>query len=288
MYKKDNSVGMNQEDKMNYIYCYTNKINGHKYVGKTNNLERRKIEHRSSANNPLSKEYNYLFHRKLREYGEENFIFSVLQKLEDSEDINKAECFWIEQLKAFVGDNQGGYNLTRGGEEIPSICLYEENIQEIKTAIKNKIPFDKIKQKYGISISYISAINHGMYYRENNETYPLCKYYKDKDEINYIKELLINSSISMKELAKQLGISYSTIKKINSGSLWKDDKIDYPLRKISSGKQRAIEIQKMLLNGASNEEIIAKTNVSTITVRRINNGESYKDNSLHYPLRLSL
>lgn len=288
MYKKDNSVGMNQEDKMNYIYCYTNKINGHKYVGKTNNLERRKIEHRSSANNPLSKEYNYLFHRKLREYGEENFIFSVLQKLEDSEDINKAECFWIEQLKAFVGDNQGGYNLTRGGEEISSICLYEENIQEIKADIKNKVPFDKIKQKYGISISYISAINHGLYYREDNETYPLCKYYKDKDEVSYIKELLINSSISMKELAKQLGVSYSTIKKINSGSLWKDDKIDYPLRKISSGKQRAIEIQKMLLNGASNEEIVAKTNVSTITIRRINSGESYKDNSLHYPLRSSL
>lgn len=273
---------------MNYIYCYTNKINGHKYVGKTNNLERRKIEHRSNANNPLSKEYNYLFHRKMREYGEENFIFSILQKLEDSEDVNKAECFWIEQLKTFVGDNQGGYNLTRGGEEISSICLYEENIQEIKTAIKNKVPFNKIKQKYGISISYISAINHGMYYREDNETYPLCKYYKDKDEVSYIKELLINSSISMKELAKQLGISYSTIKKINSGSLWKDDKIDYPLRKVSSGKQRAIEIQKMLLSGASNEEIIAKTNVSTITVRRINNGESYKDNSLHYPLRLSL
>ena len=118
--------------------------------------------------------------------------------------------------------------------------------------------------------------------------YPLCKYYKDKDEIFYIKDLLINSSTPMKELAKQLGISYSTIKKINSGSLWKDDKTDYPLRKVSSGKQRAIEIQKMLLDGASNEEIIAKTNVSAITVRRINNGESYKDNSLHYPLRSSL
>ena len=280
---------MNQEDKkMNYIYCYTNKINGHKYVGKTNNLERRKREHRSNANNPLSKEYNYLFHRKLREYGEENFIFSILQELEDTEDINKAEQFWIEQLKTFVGDNQGGYNLTRGGEEILISSLYEENIQEIKTAIKNKVSFDEIKQKYGISIPHISAINHGVYYREDNEIYPLCKYYKDKDEIFYIKDLLINSSTPMKELAKQLGISYSTIKKINSGSLWKDDKTDYPLRKVSSGKQRAIEIQKMLLDGASNEEIIAKTNVSVITVRRINNGESYKDSSLHYPLRSSL
>ena len=116
----------------------------------------------------------------------------------------------------------------------------------------------------------------------------MCKIYKDKDEVSYIKELLINSSISMKELAKQLGISYSTIKKINSGSLWKDDKTDYPLRIISAGKQRAIEIQNMLLSGASIEEIIAKTNVSAITVRRINSGESYKDNSLHYPLRSSL
>lgn len=63
---------------MNYIYCYTNKINGHKYVGQTNNIERRKREHLSDANNPNSKEYNYLFHKKLREYGEDNFIFSIL------------------------------------------------------------------------------------------------------------------------------------------------------------------------------------------------------------------
>ena len=35
------------------------KLRPNKYVGKTNNLERRKREHRSSANNPLSKEYNY-------------------------------------------------------------------------------------------------------------------------------------------------------------------------------------------------------------------------------------
>lgn len=43
---------------MNYIYCYTNKINGHQYVGQTNNVERRKREHRSCANNIESKQQN--------------------------------------------------------------------------------------------------------------------------------------------------------------------------------------------------------------------------------------
>ena len=40
---------------MNYIYCYTNKINGHQYVGQTNDVERRKREHRSCASNEKSK-----------------------------------------------------------------------------------------------------------------------------------------------------------------------------------------------------------------------------------------
>lgn len=59
---------------MNYIYCYTNKINGHQYVGQTNDVNRRQREHRSCATNKDSKQYLDLFHSKLREYGEENFL----------------------------------------------------------------------------------------------------------------------------------------------------------------------------------------------------------------------
>ena len=40
-----------RKNKMNYIYCYTNKINQHKYVGQTNNLNRRVREHRSCVFN---------------------------------------------------------------------------------------------------------------------------------------------------------------------------------------------------------------------------------------------
>ena len=54
---------------MYYIYCYTNNINGHKYVGQTSYPARRKSEHKYAAFTPSSEEYNLLFHKKLRQYG---------------------------------------------------------------------------------------------------------------------------------------------------------------------------------------------------------------------------
>lgn len=51
---------------MNYIYCYINKINQHKYVGQTNNLQRRIREHRSCSFNEKASSYNDLIHKKIR------------------------------------------------------------------------------------------------------------------------------------------------------------------------------------------------------------------------------
>lgn len=40
-----------------YIYKYTNKVTGNSYIGKTNNIERRKREHKSNAYNSNSSFY---------------------------------------------------------------------------------------------------------------------------------------------------------------------------------------------------------------------------------------
>ena len=114
---------------MNYIYCYTNKINGKKYVGQTNNIERRKREHISVAFNPNSKDYEYLFHKKLREYGLDNFIFSILEETTEDK-VNEAEQFWIKELHSYVQEN--GYNLTLGGGQLCSVSLYDSDIKNIK------------------------------------------------------------------------------------------------------------------------------------------------------------
>ena len=79
-----------------------------------------------------------------------------------------------------------------------------DNIEEIKAAIKKGTNFSKIQEQFGISISHLSAINHGKYYFDENETYPLYRYYNNEEEVQYIKDLLKNSSLSATVLADGL------------------------------------------------------------------------------------
>lgn len=101
---------------MYYIYCYKNKLNGHTYVGQTSNIERRHKEHMSRAFNENHNEYNSLFHKKIREYGKDNFTLEILEIIDTTNRslVDEREIYWIEEKKSFVQD--GGYNLTKGGQ----------------------------------------------------------------------------------------------------------------------------------------------------------------------------
>lgn len=275
---------------MYYIYCYTNKINGHTYVGQTNDPVRRNREHESNAFNPKSTGYNLLFHKKLRQYGINNFSFEILEELPDGasqEEVDAREIYWIEAKNSYVR-NECGYNLTIGGSGNSTLVdriLDDQQVLELIAEIKQGIPFAQLSEKYGLCISYISMINHGTSFHQPNETYPLCKYYKTDEDYTELIELLTNSDLTLKAIAEKLNMGYSTVKKINAGTLRKGLYHTYPIRSVSTGKQRAEKIQSMLLNGASNLEIIQETGVSHSTITRINSGESYYNPLLKYPLR---
>ena len=243
-----------------------------------------KREHRSCANNIESKQYLDLFHTKLREYGVENFNFEILEIVDsDEETTNKAEIRWIEKLKTYCGDGYGGYNMTRGGDHFTK-WVYPDKATAIREAIKSGWPYSQITKIYGISAGHISNINHGKYYYNENENYPLYKYYKD-DEIERAKDLLINSSMTMKDIAAELNLGYSTIKKLNYGTLRHEDGVEYPLRKVNAPAQRATLIKQLLEEGKTNIEIVQLTGASAETIRRINNGITFKDNNKIYPIR---
>ena len=273
---------------MYYIYCYTNLLNQHKYVGQTNNFNRRVREHRSCSFNPKASSYNDLIHKKIREYGENNFKIEVLEILYTSniEEVNEREQYWIQKLNTFRGNGKG-YNSDLGGnrKEYNSI-LSKEQLQEVKNKIKNGVSYIDIQKEYNISASFISSINHGTYFKESDEEYPLFKYYKEDSDYDELIELLLNSPMSLTDIAKTLGLGYSTIKKINAGTLRKGLYPTYPIREKTANQIRAEKIKDLLLNSSLSKKEIAKiTNSSDETVRRINIGETFKDNNLKYPLR---
>jgi len=94
---------------MYFVYLLTNSSNGKTYVGFTNNIHRRMIQHKSSA----ATGSNYAIHRAIRKYGYDKFTIDILFQGSDREFILKS----IEpQMITKYNSRLKGYNMTSGGE----------------------------------------------------------------------------------------------------------------------------------------------------------------------------
>ena len=87
---------------MNCIYQYTNKINGHMYIGFAKDSKRRYNDHLSASFNINNKDYNLAIHRAIRKYGIDNFDFKILEdNLKDVETMKQREIFWINKFNTY-------------------------------------------------------------------------------------------------------------------------------------------------------------------------------------------
>ncbi len=94
------------------IYKYTNKINGHSYIGQSVDIQKRKREHKSASFDPNNKDYNMVIHQAIRKYGLENFDITILEEC-PRELLNEREVYWIKVFNTY----HNGYNATEGGDE---------------------------------------------------------------------------------------------------------------------------------------------------------------------------
>lgn len=94
------------------IYKITNLINGKKYIGKTNNWERRQKDHKRLAFKKEHKEENKTLYKAIRKYGIEHFSFELIEKLEDYSIAGEKEKYWIKYYDSY----KNGYNESEGGD----------------------------------------------------------------------------------------------------------------------------------------------------------------------------
>lgn len=222
---------------MGIIYCYTNLINGKRYIGQTLNPRQRYNAHKSVYLNSNDPEYNSIIHRAFRKYGFENFEYTVLAEAKTVEELNGLEIYYIAHYNTQVPN---GYNILSGGynasnpksEETKQklmkahASLSEEEVIALRIAYKNHESPSKIfKEKYEGKMHYNSFLNiwTGSRYKtimpevfsENKRHTKL-----NEDVVRLIK-IDRQKGFTCQQLANKYGVCKSTISDICRGKTWK-------------------------------------------------------------------
>lgn len=163
--------------------------------------------------------------------------------------------------------------------------------------VEDNIPIDKLDEK---EIYYIKE--YDSFYTSNkgyNMTKggkwgsPTQKIYGSKEK--EIKKLIIETNLSFREIAKKVGLDrpYS-VSSINNGEIFREDSLNYPLRKTTKPKKIDNETFNEILNDIKNTkltfiEIACKYNTNVYLLNKINKGtfRLCKETNINYPIRHS-
>lgn len=91
------------------VYCYTNNVNGKKYIGKSINIENRIENHKYRFDNKNDSGYNTLLHCAFREFGYDAFTVEILCEC-GVDDLTYNETKYMVTLNTFYPN---GYNKNR-------------------------------------------------------------------------------------------------------------------------------------------------------------------------------
>lgn len=296
-----------QDCSVNIIYSGVYKItfpNNKIYIGISNNIYRRILEHNADFRNNLPIE------NAIRKYGKIT-EFDIIEEIdvENRKFMREREKFWIHQYNS--NKKEFGYNISEGGDgsDIGSknhqAKLTEEQYLKVYDDLKNtNLSLQEIADKYEMNLSSISRLNNGHSYFHSLIQYPIrsskpgvagtnsgnSKF--NKEDIEQIKKWLIENEKSIENIANYFKVNVSTIRNINNGKTYKDNNLIYPLRNFTTGKRKLTNEQiKIIIQEIKNNpkeslaSIARRLKISPKTISSINCGIIYKQNNENYPIR---
>ncbi len=217
------------------IYCFTNLINGKKYIGQTLWEKQRYNNHKNCVENSV-------FHRAILKYGFENFKYEILFESDDLDELNKKEIEYIEKYNSLVPN---GYNVDKGGRNCHHSTTKESSIKAMSFA-KGVLSEDEViflRKEYLNNGHPVELYNKYFSDRFNSfqafmniwcgkrysyimpEVFELRKNKHtklNKEKAHEIKELIREGKMTYREIGELYGVSRSTIQDIQRKKIWKD------------------------------------------------------------------
>ena len=230
------------EEFMTGIYKFTNTINGHSYIGQSRDIENRKRKHVQCAFNPNAPDYDGVFHRAIRKYGIENFDFDILEEC-DCRHLNDREKYYIQQYNTLIPN---GYNMVPGGYCAIGTKLSIDDVEDITNLLRNTNMINSdIADLYGVTPTLISGINTGKRWKRDID-YPIRSttwvgVVLDNESVKQIVELIQTTNLSFSEIGERFNVKEHCISAINRGKAWKQEDIEYPIRKSKFANKRCYQ-----------------------------------------------
>lgn len=207
-----------------YVYKITNTKNKKVYIGKTSNLNPRNrwSQHLYTAKNKITSSYKYqAIHKAINKYGENSFVFEIIEECETESESLLREQFWIVQNNSF---GKNGYNLTKGGEGSSGFKHSSETKQKMSKARRGQNTGTKNsfygKQHSTESIKMIGFSSKGR--KHTIDSIEKRSKMTKKAVLEIRRRFESRTYTTLKELALEFGITYHNLKCIVLRKTWKD------------------------------------------------------------------
>lgn len=209
-------------------------INNKIYIGITaGKLSSRISSHVKLSNKNLPK---YLFHRAIKKYGKNNFIFTILDTYSSFEERDRKEMFYIKLYNSFYM-NGVGYNMTLGGDGSKGHVKSPEAIEKIKIA--------RSKQVFSIqSRKNMSESRKGKKRTEEQKAYLSARIIELGSHVKSEKtKEKIRLTLTGKTFESRYGLEKSNIMRHNMSVMFKQKQIN--VKKLNSyEKELILELYK--------------------------------------------
>ena len=187
----------------NTIYMLKNKKTNAIYIGVTNNLKRRLLEHRYRGKVLAEKEKNIKLYQDIHKYGMDLFDVEVLEDNINDEDRYKREQYYIKKYNALSEDN---YN------SLQSLNLLDDYIDDVIKDFRNGKSASEIGKKYGVKHPQVTTIlKKNIDIKEYNKLMEKHTNPRKNIPIKEIVRLIEEEGYTKKETSEILGVCDSTV-----------------------------------------------------------------------------